>query len=106
MDKELLKMNILAINDCEDHKFKRKIGYLQRYVKSLGKNLEKENKENGNFENAGQDEIRLAFKRFDQYQLDRSYQITAYLQNRIRQYFQNIGNGNTADLEWEILDFE
>ena len=50
MDKELIRMNMLAINDCQDHMFKRKVGYLQRYVKALGKKLYQEIQENGFFE--------------------------------------------------------
>lgn len=104
MDKELIKMNMLAINDCQDHMFKRKVGYLQRYVKSLGKKLYQEIQENGFFENAGQKEIRLAVDRFNKYQLDRNYQITTAIKDSICRYFEDIGEDGTIDPDWKILD--
>ena len=104
MDKEQIRMNMLAINDCQDHMFKRKVGYLQRYVKSLGKKLYQEIQENGFFENAGQKEIRLAEDRFNKYQLDRNYQITTAIKDSIRRYFEDIGEDGTIDPDWKILD--
>lgn len=104
MDKESLKLNVLTINDYEDHMFKRKLGYLQRYVKSLGKKLYRKVQENGVFEKAGQQEIKLAKDRFEKYQLNQDNKITLAIEDNICRYFEDIGNGGTADPDWKILD--
>lgn len=104
MDKESIKLNVLTINDYEDHMFKRKLGYLQRYVKSLGKKLYRKIQENGIFENAGQQEIRLAKERFNKYQLDQDSQITFAIEYNIRRYFEDIGEDGIIDPDWKILD--
>ena len=105
-DNETLRLNVLAINDCEDHNYKRKIGYLQRYVKSLGKKLYQEIQANGFFENAGQKEIRQAYDRFAKYGLGLDYQIEATIKSNIRRFLEGIGNGDAFDQDWTILDQE
>ena len=103
-DNETLRFNVLAINDCEDHNYKRKIGYLQRYVKSLGKKLYQKIQTNGFFENAGQKEIRQAYDRFSKYGLGLDYQIETTIKANIRRFLEGIGNGDTFDQDWAILD--
>ena len=101
---ETLRLNVLAINDCEDHNYKRKIGYLQRYVKSLGKKLYQEIQANGFFENAGQKEIRQAYDRFAKYGLGLDYQIETAIKANIWRFLEGIGNGDAFDQDWAILD--
>lgn len=103
-ENETLRLNVLAINDCRDHNYKRKIGYLQRYVKSLGKKLYQEIQTNGFFENAGQKEIRQAYDRFAKYGLGLDYQIETAIKANIRHFLESIGNGDVFDQEWTILD--
>ena len=101
---ETLRLNVLAINDCEDHNYKRKIGYLQRYVKSLGKKLYQEIQANGFFENSGQKEIRQAYDRFAKYGLGIDYQVETTIKSNIRRFLEGIGNGDAFDQDWTILD--
>ena len=103
-DNETLRLNVLAINDCEDHNYKRKIGYLQRYVKSLGKKLHQEIQANGFFENAGRKEIRQAYDRFAKYGLGIDYQVETTIKANIRRFLEGIGNGDAFDQDWAILD--
>ena len=103
-ENETLRLNVLAINDCEDHNYKRKIGCLQRYVKALGKKLYQEIQVNGFFENAGQKEIRQAYDRFAKYGLGLDYQIETTIKANIRRFLEGIGNGDAFDQEWTILD--
>ncbi len=90
-----------------DPQYKVKLGRLQRYVKSLGKKLMTKINNHGLYENAGQEEIHLAFDRMAAYKLDSSkynYQFICYLRQAIRDYFQLISEDRILDEDWTITD--
>lgn len=90
-----------------DPQYKVKLGRLQRYVKSLGKKLMAKINGHGLYENAGQEEIHLAFDRMTEYKLDSSsynYQFICYLKQAIRNYFRLISEDRILDEDWTIVD--
>lgn len=103
MNKRALIYNVQAIKDYEDRDFRRKIGYLQRYVKSLGKKLYQKIQKDGVFEKAGQKEIQLAKSRLEKYRLNKHEQISDFIMFEIKTYFNSIGKGDEINQNWKIL---